>query len=508
MVPMSLKLTDIPRSFHLPQPNWQTIQAWVDEQVAQPEREQAWWDIAEDWLQTLNHALEGAYRIERSDNLLLLVPKESSHATALLRLGDVAVEAIVSELDDLAFENWLGPLVVLVFEDGGAYYDYIAPFYQEGEFGGSGGSCIRQGFVHVALHPATLEQLQSALAHEIAHAALAHLKLPLWLEEGITQLAEEVARPEWGRFNLDAKTAAELRGYWRERGLADFWWGKGFFLADDGQKFSYLLAQVLFRLLLADDKPSLAEFVHHVHVDDAGETAAQDFLGSGLADLAAKFLGEGEWEPVPPDAASYCRRGILFAFHGQRDRALADLNEGLRVDPKLAEGYVSRGLVLYEIEEYAAATADYQQAIALDPRNVQAHNNLAWIYATCPEAGRRNGQAAVEHALKACESSAYSQWYCLGTLAAAYAESEDFEEARRWCKEALAAAPAEEREDCRERLRLYKDGKPCREAGRLHSLCRPKAKDRSASARPIPIQAIAVAPWEGGIPSTPARSGY
>lgn len=473
---MPLNLSDIPRSFHLPQPNWPTIRTWVEGKVAQSEKEQAWWDIAEDWLRTLNKALDVTYRIERSDNLLLLVPQDFSRAAALLRFGEIALEAIVNELESLAFDDWLGPLVVLVFADGETYYDYVSPFFQEGEFGGTSGMCIRQGYVHIVLHPATPEQLQAALAHEIAHAAFAHLQLPLWLEEGFTQLAEEEGLPEWGRLSLDAKTAAELRKYWREHGLGDFWWGKGFSLADDGQKFSYLLAQVMFRLLSADHKKSLAEFVRHAHVDDAGESAAQEFLGCGLADVAAKFLGDGEWAPVPPDAASYCRRGILFASKGQPDKAMADLNEGLRVDPKLAEGYFSRGLVRYELEEYSAATADYQRAISLDPRNVQAHNNLAWIYATCPKADSRNGDAAVEHALKACELSGYAQWYCLGTLAAAYAEAGDFEEARRWCKETLAAAPEEEREDCRKRLRLYKDGQPCREEGSLRSLCYTQGK--------------------------------
>ena len=471
---MTLRLSAIPRAFHLPQPNWQTIRGWIEEKVPEAEREQAWWDIADDWLKTLVKELGGDYRIEQTDNLLLLTPLDRSQSAALLRLGEAALAAISQELGTLAFENWYGPLVVLQFGSGETYYDYISPFFKEGEFGGSGGMCIRSGYVHIALHPATGEQLQAALAHEIAHAALSHLQMPLWLEEGITQLAEEQALADWGRFTLDAQTAGELRIYWREHGLADFWWGKGFFFADEGQKFSYLLAQVLFRLLSADHKESLAEFVRYAHVDDAGESAAREFLGCGLSDVAGKFLGEGTWGAIPVDGAGYCRRGLLYASQGNIERAIQDLDEGLRIDPKLAEGYAGRGAVRYGQEKYSAAVEDYQQAIKIDPRNMLAHNNLAWGYATCPEVAIRNGPAAIEHATKACDLSGYSQWYCLGTLAAAYAEAEDFEAASRWCKESFALAPQEEREACRERLRLYKDGKRCREAGSLHSLWCPR----------------------------------
>src|SRR5436190_9928524 len=150
---MTLKLSAIPRAFHLPQPNWQTIRGWIGENVQEPEREQAWWDIADDWLKTLVKELGGNYRIEQTDNLLLLTSLERSQSAALLRFGEAALAAIIHELGKLAFENWYGPLVVLHFGEGATYYDYLSPFFPEGEFGGSGGVCIRGGFVHIALHP-------------------------------------------------------------------------------------------------------------------------------------------------------------------------------------------------------------------------------------------------------------------------------------------------------------------------------------------------------------------
>ncbi len=89
--------------------------------------------------------------------------------------------------------------------------------------------------------------MQRTLLHEITHACLSHLELPLWVEEGMTQLAEEAAVNRWNRFQLEPQAAAEVRKYWRDRGLADFWWGRGFSGLDDGQSHSYRLADILFR---------------------------------------------------------------------------------------------------------------------------------------------------------------------------------------------------------------------------------------------------------------------
>lgn len=56
-------------------------------------------------------------------------------------------------------------------------------------------------------------------------------------------------------------------------------------------------------------------------------------------------------------------------------------------------------------------------------------NNLAWSFATCPDASLRDGKRAVQLAAHACELTQYKRTVFLGTLAAAYAEAGRFEEA-------------------------------------------------------------------------------
>jgi len=52
-------------------------------------------------------------------------------------------------------------------------------------------------------------------------------------------------------------------------------------------------------------------------------------------------------------------------------------------------------------------------------------------------------------------------------IAAAYAESGDFEHAKEWEEKAIGMAPDENsKQDCRSRLELYKQGKPFHEEPR------------------------------------------
>jgi tetratricopeptide (TPR) repeat protein len=104
------------------------------------------------------------------------------------------------------------------------------------------------------------------------------------------------------------------------------------------------------------------------------------------------------------------------------------------------------------------------EAIRLDPRVGPAYNNLAWIFGTCPNAAFRNGPKAVEYAKQACELTAWKEASFLDTLAAAYAESGNFEEAIKWQEKVIDLTNDEEaKAGLRTRLALYKEGKPFRD---------------------------------------------
>jgi len=56
-------------------------------------------------------------------------------------------------------------------------------------------------------------------------------------------------------------------------------------------------------------------------------------------------------------------------------------------------------------------------------------NDLAWIRATAPDSRLRNGAEAVKLAEQACKLTEFKDPQLIGTLAAAYAEAGQFEQA-------------------------------------------------------------------------------
>ena len=114
--------------------------------------------------------------------------------------------------------------------------------------------------------------------------------------------------------------------------------------------------------------------------------------------------------------------------------------------------------------------ADYHRALAVDPKYAYTYAGLAWLQATCPNDKFRDGKEALENAHKASQLNGSKDWRLIGILAAAYAESGDFDKAKEWEAKAIelaatdkSATAVRDRERFRSSLELYKQGKPYRE---------------------------------------------
>lgn len=164
----------------------------------------------------------------------------------------------------------------------------------------------------------------------------------------------------------------------------------------------------------------------------------------------------------PSDEVVYYNRGRLWAQRGYHDEAVKDYNKSIQLNPKYAGAYSYRGNAWHKKREYGKAFVDYTKAIELNPTYVNAYNARAWLQATCPDAKYRNGKRAVKDATTSCELSGWNNIDYLDTLAAAYAEIGDFEQAVTWQQKAMDLAPETEKADLDTRLRLYKSGKPFR----------------------------------------------
>jgi lipoprotein NlpI len=72
-------------------------------------------------------------------------------------------------------------------------------------------------------------------------------------------------------------------------------------------------------------------------------------------------------------ARVYYTRGAEWASQGNHDRAIADFDVAISLDPKLAGAYFNRALSWSEKSEHDRAIADYDAALQLSPRDAKAH---------------------------------------------------------------------------------------------------------------------------------------
>lgn len=170
----------------------------------------------------------------------------------------------------------------------------------------------------------------------------------------------------------------------------------------------------------------------------------------------------------PQDAVKYSVRAAIWQAKKEDDKAIADFAEAIRLAPTDAACYCARGTLWHAKKEYAKAIADYSEAIRLDPKSVAALNAMAWVLATCPEKKFRDGKKAVGHAKRQVEVNA-TWWGSYDTLAAAYAETGEFELAvagQRKAVEMLKADKSADKDELKKaeaRLELYRAKKPHRD---------------------------------------------
>lgn len=82
----------------------------------------------------------------------------------------------------------------------------------------------------------------------------------------------------------------------------------------------------------------------------------------------------------PLKARGYNIRGKVYRSQGDFERAIADYNKGIELDPGLAMTYYNRGNAYQGNGEFNRAILDYNKAIELDPNYFDAYNNRGNAY--------------------------------------------------------------------------------------------------------------------------------
>lgn len=282
--------------------DWQAAQAWVETIPDVHTRARAWGHLERAWLEHMRFALGSAYGLGETEDSLLLSTLEPNVASATLGFMSKTLQRVVRVLDGIAQVSGWGKDILVVFDDDETYYRYVSHCYpSDGEFAASGGMYINAGCGHFATVKSDLRAIEPVIAHEMTHGCVSHLPIPAWLNEGLAVNTEQRLSPAAPPMLTPQQMHAKHRAFWKDAEIQEFWSGKSFLRADDGNMLSYDLARILVSQLSADWQ-SFRSFVLSANLIDAGATAAAEHLHLDLGAAASAILereSASNWAPNP-----------------------------------------------------------------------------------------------------------------------------------------------------------------------------------------------------------------
>jgi Flp pilus assembly protein TadD len=131
----------------------------------------------------------------------------------------------------------------------------------------------------------------------------------------------------------------------------------------------------------------------------------------------------------------------------------------LQLKPGDAPTHYNLGTALIQKGDVAAAMDHFQMALQIKPNYPEALNDLAWELATSAQPSARNGNQSVALAQRANQLTGGTDLDIVGTLAAAYAEAGQFDEAIVTVQKSIELARTTGRQDqlsqLNDELKLY-----------------------------------------------------
>jgi len=288
----------ISREDKLPHPNWELIYQFVEENQGDQNPHQLWCNIARNWVDTLVQQLPHEYIKTETENFILITSDDQRYSKSLSMFLESCRRRLLAKAKGICSDDGYGKYVVIVFADIDSYYDYITYYGpQEGTYGLSSGMYLNYGYGHFVFRQEELDFAEAIAAHEMTHALLDHLPIPLWLNEGMAVNMESVITGLLPQ-RLNKSLFALHQNFWNHQTIQEFWRGDSFSRPDDGQKLSYQLAQILVTNL-SRNYDAFTKYVNKANYADGGEAAIEEVYGLSLGDMIYNFLGEGDWFPKP-----------------------------------------------------------------------------------------------------------------------------------------------------------------------------------------------------------------
>ncbi len=195
-------------------------------------------------------------------------------------------------------------------------------------------------------------------------------------------------------------------------------------------------------------------------------------IGYAITLLAAQRWTEAEshlriaLEIEPGNGRAHMNLGSALAAQGRVDDGIRHLEQALRLAPHIPETFGLLAQAYQDQRRYAEAAVMYRRAVEVMPDNAFVLNSFAWLLATAPDAGVRDGAEAVGLARRALAALGSRPALFLATLAAALAEDGRMPQAVEVAREGVARALAEGDQatasDLRRQLSGYHAGLPTR----------------------------------------------
>ncbi len=281
----------------LPQMDWGALAAWIAHTSPDPSTHA---DLrraaAAAWLDELRDALPEDHRRWRTARVEGLAPLDPRVSQRTAKAANNAFTVIERALAPIRGTPPIPPIAVVALATRESYYSFQTRESDEGESATSGGVYINDGpdsFPLIVLPVQVRHSIEDTIAHELTHHALHGAGLPLWIEEGLTQMMEERVT---GRtdFRINAEMLSRQRDHWLDGELDTFLSGSGFSSPHgDEQELSYHLSQLVVRGLLSRDAARFFAFARACKITDADDAAATH-LGDSLHGIVEESLSASQ----------------------------------------------------------------------------------------------------------------------------------------------------------------------------------------------------------------------
>lgn len=282
--------------------DWRVVEAWLAGIPDDALRQTARLRCQRAWLLYLGEGLGEHAWLHETDEVMLLSTLERRTAQATADFIARTRQRVARVLGSLATPQPGSKSILVVFDDEEGYYTYTAAYeHGEGDLAFSGGMFIDAGCPHFVTRSQDLSLVEPVIAHELTHAALAPLRLPLWLDEGIAVNTEHRLTGARRGEHTPQELQVMHQRFWGKAEIQQFWTGESFRRPDDGNQLSYDLARIIVEQLAKSWEP-FAAFVARASRDDAGAKAAREALGIELGAMVCALLqraADPAWEPAP-----------------------------------------------------------------------------------------------------------------------------------------------------------------------------------------------------------------